>query len=556
MSRRPNEEATDGKNVGSVRAVASSRVDLELVSQDARDRRLLRALDLENNGRYLRRVLPEALARNGLRDDDLRLAESMERLASFTEEGFLDAEQMLEVLRPNVSLIERAIRGNLVIPDFRGFCQDIQEIFDATAKLEGGKVANYIPQLARVSPEHFGVALCTIDGQRHSIGDTEHDFSVQSCTKPINYCIALEELGEETFHRTVGREPSGRGFNELTLNKDNKPHNPMINSGAIATCSLIRRDMRVADRFDHVMAQWARLAGNQKAGFSNAVYLSERQTADRNFALGYFMRENKVFPEGVDLVETLEFYFQCCSIESNCERMGVIAATLANGGVCPTTGERVLAPSTVRSCLSLMGSCGMYDFSGEFAFSIGLPSKSGVSGALMVVVPNTMGFCIWSPRLDSLGNSVRGIEFCKRLVERFNLHHYDNLVGAVGAKKDPRRRREDVHVDAVTALCWAASQGDLLGIQGLVARGVDLNMADYDGRTALHLAASEGQLAVVEALITRRVGASPLDRWGNTPLDDAHRGKHLEVVAFLEANGAQRGRDVAPSPKIASAEGA
>jgi glutaminase len=485
-------------------------------------------------------VLPDALARTGLRADDVRLAESMERLASYPEEAFLDANQMLEIIRPNVSIIERAIRGNLVIPDFEAHCADIKEMFDASAKNEAGAVADYIPQLARVPAKHFGVALCTIDGQRYSVGDTEVDFSVQSCTKPINYCTALEEYGEEVFHRTVGREPSGRGFNELTLNKDHKPHNPMINAGAIATCSLIRRDLPVADRFDHVMAQWSRLAGNQKAGFSNAVYLSERQTADRNFALGYFMKEKGVFPEGTNLVETLEFYFQCCSIESNCEKMSIIAATLANGGVCPTTGERVLAPSTVRSCLSLMYSCGMYDFSGEFAFTIGLPTKSGVSGALMVVVPNTMGICTWSPRLDALGNSVRGIDFCKRLVERFNFHNYDNLVGSVGAKKDPRRRREDLRVDAVTALCWAATQGDLVGIQELLARGVDLNLADYDGRTALHLAASEGQLHVVEALVALKVAVNPVDRWGNTPLDDAKRSGHAHVAEILEAGGARR----------------
>jgi glutaminase len=522
-------------------AAGAQHPHLEVVSEEARDRRLLQALDLESTGRYARRVLPDALARNGLRADDVRVAEAMQRLAAYPEETFLDDEQMLEVIRPNVSIVERTLRGNLVIPDFPSLCKDFQEMFEATAKNETGKVADYIPQLARVPANHFGVAVCTIDGQRHSIGDTEIDFSVQSCTKPINYCIALEEHGEDVFHRTVGREPSGRGFNELTLNKDNKPHNPMINAGAIATCALIRRETAVADRFDHVMAQWARLAGNQKAGFSNAVYLSERQTADRNLALGYFMREKGVFHEQTNLVETLEFYFQCCSIESNCERMSVIAATLANGGVCPTTGERVLAPSTVRSCLSLMYSCGMYDFSGEFAFTIGLPSKSGVSGALMVVVPNTMGICLWSPRLDSLGNSVRGIEFCKRLVERFNIHNYDNLVGSVGTKKDPRRRGDELRSEAVTALCWAASQGDLLGIQGLVARGIDLNVADYDGRTALHLAASEGQLHVVEALLSRKVTVSPRDRWGNTPLDDAFRGKHTAVAAVLEASGAQRG---------------
>jgi glutaminase len=257
------------------------------------------------------------------------------------------------------------------------------------------------------------------------------------------------------------------------------------------------------------------------------------------------MKEKGVFPAGTDLVSTLEFYFQCCSIESTCERMSIVAATLANGGVCPTTGIRVLKPSTVRACLSLMYSCGMYDFSGEFAFSIGLPAKSGVSGALMVVVPNVMGFCLWSPPLDTLGNSVRGIDFCKALVSRFNFHHYDDLVGSLKHKKDPRRRREDLRVDAVTSLCWAASQGDLRGIQSLLARGVDLNLADYDGRTGLHLAASEGHVAVVEALVARGVAINPQDRWGNTPLDDAFRGGHGGVITVLEGAGARPGGSTA-----------
>ena len=326
-----------------------------------------------------------------------------------------------------------------VIPDFDGFSAEIRDIYESTRAQEEGAVATYIPQLARVPAHHYGVALCAVDGQRFAIGDTDVDFTAQSCSKPINYCIALEEHGEDAVHEIVGREPSGRGFNELTLNKENRPHNPMINAGAIATCSLIRRETTVADRFDFVMDTWRRLAGGAKAGFSNAVYLSEKEKGDRNYALGYFMKEKRVFPEGTDLLQTLEFYFQCCSIETTCEKLAVIAATLANGGVCPLTGERVLRFGTVRDCLSLMYSCGMYDFSGEFAFTVGLPAKSGVSGALMVVVPNVLGFCTWSPRLDELGNSVRGLAFCKELVRRFNFHTYDDLVNSLDTKRDPRR---------------------------------------------------------------------------------------------------------------------
>lgn len=326
-----------------------------------------------------------------------------------------------------------------IIKDFEGFGRELTEIFEGVRAQKDGAIATYIPQLARVNPDGYGAAACTIDGMRWSAGEATTEFTAQSTMKPVNYCIAVEELGIEKVHETVGREPSGRGFNFLTLNHENRPHNPMINAGAIATCSLIKQCSSIAERFDHVNEQWRRLAGGAKPGFSNAVYLSEKEKGDRNYALGYFMKEKKVFPEGNDLIATLEFYFQCCSIETTCERTAAIAATLANGGVCPLTKERILRFDTVRACLSLMYSCGMYDFSGEFAFTVGLPAKSGVSGGLMVVVPNVLGLCIWSPRLDALGNSVRGLAFCDELIARYNFHNYDDIVNSLETKRDPRQ---------------------------------------------------------------------------------------------------------------------
>lgn len=507
---------------------------------------LARALDLEGTGRIPRQALLDAITQQGLRLDDRRLDDALTRLSAYEEHSTLDAAEALEVLRTTRSLLERAVRGELVVADFPAFTSDIRSIFAATAENVSGKIAEAIPQLARVAPDQFGLALCSIDGQRFAIGDATTDFSVQSCTKVVNYCLALEELGADVVHRTVGREPSGRGYNELTLNKDNRPHNPMINAGAIATCALIRRDLPAADRFEDVMRQWTRLAGDQKAGFSNAVYLSEKQTADRNFALGYFMKEKGVFPTGTNLLETLEFYFQCCSIESTCEKMAVIAGTLANGGVCPITSERVLSPGTVRACLSLMSSCGLYDFSGEFAFTIGLPAKSGVSGALMVVVPNTLGLCVWSPRLDAVGNSVRGVEFCRRLVELYDFHNYDHLVGAVGAKKDPRRRSGEIRDTATSAACWAASRGDERAILELVARGLDLNRGDYDGRTALHLAASEGHDHLITLLLAHGASIGARDRWGRSALDDAMRAGHGGAIEILRrASGTTEGSPAA-----------
>ena len=213
--------------------------------------------------------------------------------------------------------------------------------------------------------------------------------------------------------------------------------------------------------------------------------------------------------------------------------MSIVAGTLANGGVCPTTGKRIFSASTVKNCLSLMYSCGMYDFSGEFAFSIGLPAKSGVSGAVIVVVPNVLGLCIWSPRLDELGNSVRGIDFCKELVKKYNFHNYDSLIDQASDKKDPRH--DSCHKDSlgVFDLCWAASRGDIDYLQKMLARGFDLNKSDYDGRSALHLAASEGQIEVVKFLLSHNVDYNKKDRWGGTALDDAQRENHSDIIKLL-----------------------
>lgn len=212
------------------------------------------------------------------------------------------------------------------------------------------------------------------------------------------------------------------------------------------------------------------------------------------------MRARNAFPEGADIEQTLQFYFMCCSLEADADRMAIVAATLANNGVNPLTGDRVLSNITVRETLSIMNCCGMYDFSGEFAFKIGMPAKSGVGGGIIVVVPGKLGFCTFSPSLDSYGNSARGVQFCRLVSNRLKFHQFvldeDPLVSPY---------IKDYHYDLLNY----CSKGNLLKVkltiemimQDKVKGYQNVCKGDYDDRTALHLACSEGHFPIVQFLI-------------------------------------------------------
>ncbi|XP_028835383.1 glutaminase a isoform X3 [Denticeps clupeoides] len=404
-----------------------------------------------------------ALKATGLRTGDPRLKECMEMLKvtlKTTSDGALDRHLFKKCVQSNIVLLTQAFRKKFVIPDFQSFTSHIDEIYESAKKLSGGQVADYIPQLAKFSSDLWAVSLCTVDGQRHTVGDTKVPFCLQSCVKPLKYSIAVHDHGTEYVHRFIGKEPSGLRFNKLFLNEDDKPHNPMVNAGAIVCTSLLKQGAGNAEKFDYVMNFMKKLAGNEYVGFSNATFQSERMSGDRNFAIGYYLKEKKCFPEGTDMTAILDLYFQLCSIEVTCESASVMAATLANGGFCPITGERVLNPEAVQNTLSLMHSCGMYDFSGQFAFHVGLPAKSGVAGGILLVVPNVMGIMCWSPPLDKLGNSVRGIQFCTDLVQLCNFHNYDNL-RHFAKKLDPRREGGDQRQQPIGPLDYKSLQQEL-----------------------------------------------------------------------------------------------
>ena len=181
--------------------------------------------------------------------------------------------------------------------------------------------------------------------------------------------------------------------------------------------SLLRPDLNESARFEYILKMWERMAGGKKFEYNNQVYLSEKSEPFVNKALACLMRAKGAFPDGTNIEATLDFYFMCCSLEADADRLSIVAATLANNGVNPLTGDKVLSSDTVRETLSIMNCCGMYDFSGQFAFQIGIPAKSGVGGGIIVVVPGIMGFCTYSPPLDEYGNSARGIQFCKLISE-------------------------------------------------------------------------------------------------------------------------------------------
>jgi glutaminase len=402
---------------------AAARAVRESAARDVMDVLSARG---EATGAALCRFLENA----GLEPGDPRLSGTHAALA---QAGALTVEGLAEALPADEArLVRAALTGRLVAEDFPSFRGRIENLFHHSAGETSGDVARYIPELAKVDPEAFALGCCTIDGQRFELGlkdgDADLTFCVQSAMKPLNYALALELMGQTTVHTFVGREPSGQGFSEITLNARGRPHNPMINAGAILTAALIRPGCTVTERFDLISRLWRAAAGGDAPGFDAAVFESERHHADRNFALAYFMREHGCFPEDSDMQEALELYFRCCSITTDVRRLSAVAATLANGGVCPVTERQVVSRESVKAVLSLMLSCGMYDFSGEYAFTVGLPAKSGVSGALMIVVPGVCGFALYSPRLGAQGNPERGVEFSKRLVEAFPWHVYAPIV--------------------------------------------------------------------------------------------------------------------------------
>jgi glutaminase len=326
--------------------------------------------------------------------------------------------------------------------------QELGDLRERHTAVEPGVIDHYYVPGGDGSPpescadgDPFAISLCTLDGELHRAGDHELRFALQSISKVFSYALALEDHGRDGVLPRVGVEPSGEAFNSLEFDERNRrPHNPMVNAGALATTDLVRGG---GDRNgggdggqrERLVGSMRAYAGNDDLDIDEETLELELAHADRNRGIAYLMRSGGML-EG-EAEDVLRLYLQQCSVLLTCDDLAVMAATFANGGRNPRTGVNVLATRHVRDVLSVMHTCGMYDFAGQWAFEVGVPAKSGVSGGIMAVIPGKLGIGVFSPGLDVYGNSVRGVRVCEEISDRLGLHVFaaeddDELLGTDG----------------------------------------------------------------------------------------------------------------------------
>jgi glutaminase len=312
----------------------------------------------------------------------------------------------------------------------------LNEVWQEAERHRDGAVATYIPELAHADPSTFGLAVASLDGRVYSVGQIS-EFTIQSVSKPFVYALALADQGIDEVLKRVGVEPTGNPFNTISVDGDGRPFNPMVNAGAIVSTSLVAGDSP-AEQLRRVVDGLSAFAG-RPLQVDERVFESEYATGDRNRAIGFLLRSVGSLDE-VD--GALSVYFRQCAVLVTARDLAVMGATLANGGVNPVTGETVVPAAVVSRVLTVMSTCGMYDFAGEWLYRVGLPAKSGVSGGIAAVQPGRLGFGAQSPLLDARGNSVRGIAAFELLSQQLDLHLF--AVSSADLGPHPRRMRGDV----------------------------------------------------------------------------------------------------------------
>ena len=295
---------------------------------------------------------------------------------------------------------------------------------ECTPYISQGHVATYIPELAKVDPGKFGICISTQDGELCCAGDYEDQFTLQSVVKPMILLLALLDSGIHAVRTLVGVEATGKPFDAFNYSDQalTGAHiNPMINTGAIALCTLIH-GATYEEKFARLLALTRKLAENPQLQVDEAVYQSEKLTGNKNRALAYMLTAYGMIADPVE--EILDCYFRACSIAVNCKDLAKIAHIFANHGVHPVTGEALFPVEFAKYVNATLATCGMYDGSGEFALTGGFPAKSGVSGGIMGIIPKRMGIGVFAPSLDKHGNSVAGVQLLAKLSQALDLSIY------------------------------------------------------------------------------------------------------------------------------------
>lgn len=284
-----------------------------------------------------------------------------------------------------------------------------------------GNVASYIPELAKAEADDLGACIITLSGEIYKAGACDKKFTIQSISKVITLMLALSDNGKEYVFSRVSVEPTGYSFNSivnLEIKKKNKPYNPLVNSGAIVTTSLIKGKDK-DEKFNRILEFSRKIMDNKDLNINESVYHSESETGDRNRSLAYFMKSTNYLEGNVS--EILDIYFKQCSIEVTTVDLAKLGCVLANDGILPWSGERIVSKEICKIVKAVMTTCGLYDESGKYAVRVGIPSKSGVGGGIMCAVPNKLGIGIFGPALNAKGNSVAGINLLEDLVKELDL---------------------------------------------------------------------------------------------------------------------------------------
>ncbi|MER6912624.1 glutaminase [Streptomyces sp. NPDC000594] len=363
-----------------------------------------------------------------------------------------------------------------VIPDY------LAEALGGVESDTSGQLADYIPELAAADPDRLGAVFATVDGEVYGAGDIDTEFTIQSISKPFAYALALADRGFDPVLAKVGVEPSGEAFNQISLESDTgRPFNPMINAGAITAHSLAGAEgMNPPERVERVVRGLSAFAG-RRLRIDEAVCVSEMEHAHRNLAIAYMLRSYGILTE--DPRAIVEGYTRQCSVLVTARDLAMMAATLANRGVNPLSGERVIREPVVRQVLSVMSTCGMYDAAGDWATQVGIPAKSGVAGGLIGALPGQIGIATFSPRLDAHGNSVRGVSLFERFSSDMGLH----VMEVPAAARAIVRSNHVVGGDGPNAVRVLQLQGGIgfAGAERVVREAV--NTAPEEVRVALDL---------------------------------------------------------------------